>query len=374
MSLTSLANTAGMWISSLTPFDMGSNGTLSTMNAVGESGMFIGKIQTSDGASHVLSGAGSGKIYWKSGVTTFANAGTTLRVGVQDVASTGLEDGTFDVYKDLVGVTDTISGSSIIKTTMATGTKTIADGDLVAVGMEMIAWAGADSITFSSFFGNSFSTMNFPYATRDQGTLAKYTSAPPSITIIFDDGAAGWIHPFYMGYNYGSNPSVLSFASNTTPDEYAAVFKLPYKASLNQAALMIGNAAIADTYEVILYSDPLGTPVAERTVSVDPNYSGVSGTVGPYFAQFSSYILKPNTYYAVAARPTTTNSIDIGYFDLGSGNDSLKIPSVFGNNILLSSRTDQTGAFAEVQTYYLPALYLNINKLDNGFPVPIVGG
>lgn len=33
---------------------------------------------------------------------TFANAGTNFRIGIQDVASTGLEDGTFDVYADLV--------------------------------------------------------------------------------------------------------------------------------------------------------------------------------------------------------------------------------------------------------------------------------
>jgi len=41
------------------------------------------------------------------------------------VASTGLEDGTFDVYADLVGGTDTITGSADQLTAMETGTKTI---------------------------------------------------------------------------------------------------------------------------------------------------------------------------------------------------------------------------------------------------------
>ncbi len=124
MALQTLANKMGMIISSDGGL-MGSGINNATMDGAGESQAFIGKVFLEAGTgSKTISSAG-GKIRWRSGTVTFANAGTNFRIGIQDVASTGLEDGTFDVYADLVGGTDTITGSADQLTAMETGTKTI---------------------------------------------------------------------------------------------------------------------------------------------------------------------------------------------------------------------------------------------------------
>ena len=70
----------------------------------------------------------------------FSNGSTNLRIGLQDVTpATGFEDGTFDVYADLVGGTDTIAEDVILATPMESGTKTVTHGDLLAIAIEMTA-------------------------------------------------------------------------------------------------------------------------------------------------------------------------------------------------------------------------------------------
>ena len=71
----------------------------SAIAAAGRSIAVIGKLVLAAGTgSKTISSAG-GKIYiGKIASRTFANAGSTLRIGIQDVtAGTGLEDGVFDV-------------------------------------------------------------------------------------------------------------------------------------------------------------------------------------------------------------------------------------------------------------------------------------
>ncbi len=41
-------------------------------------------------------------------------------------------------------------------------------------------------------------------------------------------------------------------------------------------------------------------------------------------------------------------------------------PSPFGEDMQLAGRQNQTGAFAEIQTYYYPVFSINISQLDDG--------
>ena len=79
---------------------------------------------------------------WVAGAgNTFANGSTDLRVGVQDVAS-GAPDGTYDVYATYTGGTDTITNSALHRKAMTSGTKTIANGAIVAIGHTMVTRGG----------------------------------------------------------------------------------------------------------------------------------------------------------------------------------------------------------------------------------------
>lgn len=356
-------------ILSMPPMVPYASSSSTTLNAAGHSTSFIG---------HLVLEAGSGSktldntsaIRTRFGSVTFANAGTTLRIGLQDVASSGIEDGTFDVYADLVGGTDTITSNSFRLTNMTTGSKVLTHGDLIAVSIEMISRGGVDSVIVnsSSITAGSFTTAYFPYRTTDTGSgVTKTTAGQIGFTIEFADGTLGWLFPSPMlPAAYVSTGTNVT--SNMTPDEYAAVFSLPYKATIDQVMQMVSITGATSTGEIILYSDPEGTPIAERTVVFNPEVIGsTSPTVGVFWTPLGSPItLDANTLYALAVRPTSVNSVGIGHYALGTGNSKYKKALPFGANVKRSGRTNQTGAFVEIDDTHLPLFGLSITHLDDG--------
>lgn len=350
-------------------FGSGTNTNI-TMNAAGESCAFIGKVYIEGApASNTISSAG-GKITFRTGTVTFANAGTNFRVGIQDVAATGLEDGTFDVYADFTGGGGGIASNTWYEKAMTNGSKTLNHLGIYAFCFEMTTLGGADSIVFVSFGSQNHvgTATNFPYRTTDIGAgPARAATGPYGASIVFDDGTLGWIQGAW--YSPGMNSAAsTNFNSGSTPDEYAGVFQVPYTCSIRGGYLVVGSIASTDNFEIILYSDAQGTPVAEETATVDPNFTGSAAAVGQYNVSFAnSVILSPGVWYALALRPTTANNINISYYDITTtfGN-KYKKSSVFGTNVKLSSRSNQTGAFSEVQSYFMPIFGLFIDGLDDG--------
>jgi hypothetical protein len=332
-----------------------------TMNAAGESNTIIGQVVLEGGSgSKTISSAG-GKIHWRANTPiVFANAATNLRIGIQDVAATGLEDTTFDVYADLVGGTDIITASSLISTAMETGTKTISHGDRVAIAMEMTTRGGTDSVLAAVTPTGQFV---YPYGTRDTATLAKSAQALLA-TIEFDDGTAGWIHPLYVLPGSTVYGVAQTFNSGSTPDERALIFQLPFKATISGIYAILGSVASTDDFEAILYSNPLGTPVAESTITIDADYTDSAGSQTIFVGNLGSgYTLSANTLYAVAIRPTTANSIQT--HDYAFGSTVLMKPTTLGSNWYLGTRSNQTGAFSTTTTT-IPHIGLWLSQFDDG--------
>lgn len=368
MALQSLANGMGMPLDSCMMWGSSST-SLNTIDAGGESVAFIGKVYIEGAASSKTISSGGGKIVFRTGTVTFANAGTNFRVGIQDLAATGLEDGTFDVYADLTGGGGGLASNTWYELAMATGTKTINHLDTVAICMEMTARGGADSVVISSFGHITINgtSINFPYKTNDTGSgPTRQASVVNGAMIIFDDGTLGWIEGSWISPGIESAAS-QTYNSGSTPDEYAAVFQVPFKMSVRGGYLIVGSIASTDNFEIILYSDAQGTPVAERTVTVDPNYTGSTSGNNSYFVSFSSFTLSPGIWYALSMRPTTANNLALAYINIGAsfGNKYKKMLP-FGTNCKFSSRTNQSGAFSEVQSYYQPIFGLWVDKLDDG--------
>ena len=170
--------------------------TSSIMNATGESVAFIGRIYIEgEPASNTISSAG-GAITFRAGTCTFANAGTNFRVGIQDVAATGLEDGTFDVYADFTGGGGGIASNTWYEKAMTNGSKTLNHLGIYAICFETTTIGGVDSITIASYGSQNHTgaTINFPYRTADTGSGPTRSNAGPfGASIIFDDGTLGWI-------------------------------------------------------------------------------------------------------------------------------------------------------------------------------------
>jgi hypothetical protein len=332
-------------------------GTTRTLAAAGNELFLIGRLMlsTGPGTSKLISSAG-GKIFFRVGWTiTWANAGTTLRVGIQDLDAAGLNDLTFDVYDELVPGTDALTANTVKAVTMSTGSKTIADGDMVAVGMRMTTRAGADSVQIHGVSGSWMAEgVLFPYGSFGGATVG---SNFPLMTVVFDDGTLGYMR--WTELVGAGTSAVTAFASASTPDEYAATFTVPHKCAIDGVAFYHGSVARADDFEAILYSDPLGTPVAVATATVDATFSAVSA--GWYWAHFSSYqTLEPNTVYGLAIRATTVNTFTLQYVLVVDA--ALKALSPFAA-LKWCSRTDQTGAFSEVNTLHMPNFIVSVSQL-----------
>lgn len=314
--------------------------TGNAISLANDSVIMVGYIFTEDGASHTIDTTGSSSLGWRTGSVTFANAGTTVKVGlaavdtangppVRAVNSTNVI--TFDVAASLAGGGGGITGSAWQTSVPTTGSKTIANGDFVAFCVQMTAKGGSDSIV-AQCGGQGGVVGVMPTVTT--GSSYSNTTQVPNAVITFSDGVRGY---FYGGY-VASSSSTQTWASNSTTKEYGNLIQLPVPA---KAYGIVFNAALFGNTDVVLYSDPLGTPAAQKTVSVDLNAIG-SASAGPYVALFPSpYSMSANTPYAAIVKPTTTTSIQMDYKTFAS---SAHQSSESGSNGYAINRN--TGAFA----------------------------
>lgn len=322
----------------------------------------------STGGRIIRNTGGSG--VWASG----SSVGT---IGLQDPAATGIEDTTFDVAGVFTTTTHpTMGNNSLIDHPMTTGSKTLTHGQLVCIVIEFTTRGGSDVISVDrvatgpmlSDPGNI--TSGLPYGTSN----GSKTGTVPFFTIIFDDGTKGWI----SGAGLMTNLSVLStinFNSGSTPDEYIAAFKVPAPLILSELGTLLTNVATTDDFEVLLYRDPFGSPaLLAPAIQVDPDQL-VNGS--PTSWVIDNVALAADTWYGVAIRPTTVNSITWNYYDAGAGFDSLKTVSFF-SAIAMAARTNQTGAFVVTQDYHMPILTLGLGGVVSGGgllrPVAMAGG
>jgi hypothetical protein len=337
--------------------------TMATPNAAGESLTIIGTVRTIDRLPRTISAAGGGRILWYTNTAvTFADPGTTLRVGLQDVGLSGVESGVFDVYADYVGGTDTLNVSTGYRKAMTSGSKTVNDGDTIALSIEMVSRAGSDSVSIRAY-NSTFSTIpaGFPYRTIDNGVGPTSTAAGASAVgmIEFDDGTIGYIEGAALWPSPSGTSQVFTYNASQTPDEYAVCFQVPFTMSVDSVQAGVSGIDSPDNYEIIIYRDALTTPTAIQTIIGNTENFGTTASSGSYLpipvTQF-----EPGIWYAYSLRPTTANSVVFQYWDLGSGLEKYKQMSPFGSNLLIGARTDQTGAFTEVQPHYMPIFGLRI--------------
>jgi hypothetical protein len=319
--------------------------TLFTADAAGESITVIGKInlESGMGSSKVISSAG-GKVFWSYlQAITFANAGTNLRIGIQDVGVTGIEDGTFDVYADLVGGTDVLGLNQLLTTPMESGTKTINHGDLIAVSFELTSRAGADSVQFVSM--NSITDL-FPYATIDTGAgPAKSTTNQLQLGIEFDDGTLGWFDNNIIAY-CGDTPS---FNSGSTPDERGVMFTAEETFITESLYITLGSISSTDTFDIVIYEDPINVASILLTTTYNPVLIGNAASVlGTNIKLSSDFTFTKGVSYGIVIKPTSLNSISHLQYNFNTGNSNLKKCLMYSDWSLIT-RTNG-GSFSETDT------------------------
>lgn len=319
------------------------------IDAAAEAVHYTGQVFLEAGSgSKTISSAG-GKIHWRtSGSVTFANAGTTLRIGLQDVSTAAAPtqgDGTYDVYADLVGGTDTIAASTAHATAMESGTKTIAHGDKVTIVIEMTARGGTDSVGILYQTGGQGVDSLFPSFTSYLASTWGKVAGQPLVTLEFDDGTFGGIFtgPPVPGASTGT---AVTFASNTgTADEYGNVFSFPFPVVVEGVWSITYPTSNAADYEVCLYSDPFGTPTLIEAVTVDATQVSTANSPRTHSVMFAAArTLAQNTVYAVTARPTTTTTIGCYYHDYTAAGAAV---APLGQNLYSIRRLDNAGSFSD---------------------------
>jgi hypothetical protein len=364
------ANVLGTWLP---------NSADLVLNAANTGVMLIGTIRIDGGGSKTISSAG-GKIHFlpSSTAITFSNASTNVRVGIQDVnAAAGPPargDLTFDVFDDLVGGTDSITPSVMNTVTMSSGTKTIANGDLICVAFTMTARGGADTfrVNYIQAATTTITTIN-----QHMPQVVSVTAGPtytgqtgvPNVVIEFDDGTLGFLDGGWVtsSVNSTANYVGVSIDSATSPDEYAMLFKFAAPVTID-AVMFIANpeGTASSEFEVIVYSGGglAETPVALATITVDPNQNTGNNTIRRYVLTLPTPLdLTANATYALAIRPTTTNNVSVYYHEVGTA--AHWKGHALGTDCFLGGRTNQGGAFGQTTTQRLLAA-VRVSKISDG--------
>lgn len=321
-----------------------------TMDAANEAIHSVGHIYNPDGSSHTISAAGGGSIFWYAGsAITLSKATTNLRIGVQDVSLTAAPlrgDGTFDVYADL-GSSDGVTANTFFDTPMESGTKTIADGDMISISHTLTARGSGDSITVAavdSMFGNGNVDMQFPLMSTYTGSWGRSTVGQAHAGIKYDDGSYG----FLTGSLVPKTITTVAFNSGSTPDEIGNVITMHQTMSARGAIAVLSLSSTTSpqpSFELCLYSDPLGTPSLIEAISVTVDALQRSASK-PIFIPFTTTrTLSSGSTYGITIRPTTSTSVTCHYWSVNAANElDASYPD---DNCYAISRSDNTGAFTE---------------------------
>jgi hypothetical protein len=333
-----------------------------TIDAQDEEVHFIGQLLLPQGVASVEWNTNT-TLGFSLSTTTLANASTTLRMGVQDVDATtgvpGRGDGTFDCYADYVGGTDTLTGGTWNTVTMETGTKTCNAGDLIAICFKLVSRGGSDSIAISCS-GSVGMTPARPLVVSSIGSGFVGRSVIPPVAINFNGTWATLAGAIAFKARTNTN-----FTSTSNPNERGSLFKLPFACTVYGAVLRGLFCASSATVDVLVYSDPLGTPAAisglTLTVDGDTLYAG---NVGDVILMFHTPTrLAANTLYALILKPNA--NVNTNICTVTAHNTDLMKLFYGGENWSYCARNGGSGAFTETNTMKQVAQLL-IGDIETG--------
>lgn len=339
------------------------NNTL--MDAAGEQTWFVGHcwIVGRPASAKTISAAGGGSIGFLAGTLTFNNGASTFVVGIQDVDAANTPargDGVSDVSATLTGGGGGLTQSVWNTIDMDTGTKDITHGQLIAINFTLSAHGGGDAIRVSTAV--PYALFHHPQVTLE-APAATFTaqSAVPNVVITFDDGTLGTI---YGSVVHEVASTADSFDVNSTPDEIGQIIRVPRPTPIDGVWGIVNYTDTGGTFEIILYSDPLGTPAAIETITVDTDVRVATGNRLDTFLFTTPRLLDANTDYAIAFRPTGTQNIGLIYTTVDTAGHLALMTG--GTQCYYATRSGQSGAFSGTTTRRLHAGVITSGGDDAG--------
>lgn len=344
--------------------------TATTLNTATDQSVMIGHVYWEGRASSKTISSAGGQIKWLPGASiTFANGGTTVDVGIQDVDAVSgppvRGDGTFDVKGTLTGGVSTITASTLNTVSMSTGSKTIAHGDLVAVVLNMTARAGADSIQTTGNVGPSPSGLNArPGMTQFKSSSWTANGGVPNVFLVADDGTLG----VFNSTTPITTASSESYGSSTNPNERGFIFQLPWDCKIDSIFTTLSNVSgNASDATIAIYSDPTGTPAVVSGTSVTilgENYDRTGSNLFLEVLLASEVSLTANTDYCLAVKATGSTSVSLANYTLQDTN--LRKFITGGTTLKKATRNGGSGAFtAESPAVTMYQLGIRISEFND---------
>lgn len=318
----------------------------------------MGYVHIDGTGTKACTAAGGCSVQWLTGAVTWATANSAIVVSLQNLSTSTVPlqtDGTADVSNTLVQGTDSLAATTWITTDFDADDGdgiSLANGDLIGINWKMTVRNGADSVVINT--PAAAASTHIPGVSVNTGAWATVSGAMPNAIITFDDGTLGWID----GSIVYSVAAAASYTTATTPDEPAICFYNPIRARIDALWGVIRQTAGADA-EYVLYSNPLGSPSAMVTVTLDEDNSIDNSSIRQKVSKLASEYTLERGWYAVSLRATTANTVQTFEYTVAS-NSHLKAWG--GVNAYFCGRSDQTGAFS-VTTTKLPILGVRYSRL-----------
>lgn len=331
MTMTTIPG--GMWLPAI---NQGFGGTSFTgtasdallLDADEEEVQIFGTLVLAGGpGTKTFSTATPSAISWLPGASiTFADDGATdpiLSIGLKKTtidftngppARATLAVAGFDVYRQLVGGTDTITSTTWRSDVMAAGSNTsCTHGDFICIAFHLDKpGAGAQSIKVRGGTP-TVAVPNTPTATLvTSGPTYTATAVHPNLIITFSDGTIGWLEGAVVF-------TATSAATVGNGVIYANILQLPMDCQIDAVAAILNLNGTTTNADLGIWSDPLGTPASLKTMSIDAQAVSASAARMVQRTFDSQASISKNTNYAVGVKQNSATNITIGAYDVSAG-------------------------------------------------------
>lgn len=342
--------------------------TIIDLDADEEEFQFIGRVSI-DGHGSKTFGTSGSAIGWLPGSPITFASGSQLRVGVKQASSISVTAGpaaratigaaAFDVYKELIGGTDTISVGTWRVDSMASGTPfTVSNGDLLCVAFHLNTTTGSPNISVRC-------VRPITQASQTAHTLViagpTYTAQRiySPVMLTFDDGTLGWLQFTYLVNE--SEAATAAFGQNFIAGN---LINLPFPCKIDGVVVVVSTSTNAADFAIQVWSNPLGaTPVLESSVAVDAN--NVSSTAARVYAcpLPSPIEFARNTNYIVGIKQTTATGVTTIQTVVPSANSHLK---PLGQPESTAYTSNNGATFSQVSSTTRYKIAARISHLDDG--------
>lgn len=295
--------------------------------------------------------------------------GSALTLSLQDLDAangpTARPDGTQDQTVAIANGDASFASNTFHLSGNLSADRAVTRGDMLAVVLEFDGSGrlGADTVSLSrgGSSPNSLICGNSQYASSAWSAIG----GRPLCVFKYDDGT-------YAGFEEGmvaSAATSVAFHSGSAADEYALEFSAPFAGKIDGGwALLSVNSGTTD-FDFVLYSGT--TALATKSFEGNATYAVGDNRV-VHFAFSSPVEVSANTTYRIALKPTTTNSVNLFYFDVPSADYFDAIPGEVGTEMALTTRVD-AGAWAAVTATRRPQIGVHYCAIDIG-GAHVIGG